>query len=111
MDEALDEDISAGGDLEAIAEGLRQSFAEDGQPAEDFFKEFENRFKIAKSPEEIRPTAQMQARVNELLAQQKVRRLSADEAVELDCYLELEHLGRMAKARLRLSQSGQSEGS
>lgn len=45
----------------------------------------------------IRPTPEFQARVSELLADSKSRSLSAQEEAELERYLTLEHLVRLAK--------------
>jgi hypothetical protein len=53
------------------------------------------------SPEEIlalRPAPALQARMSELLALSKSNTLSASEEAELDRYLFLEHLVRLAKA-------------
>lgn len=53
------------------------------------------------SPEqvlEIRPSPQFQARVSELLARSKTNMLSRQEETELERYLTLEHLVRLAKA-------------
>jgi hypothetical protein len=46
----------------------------------------------------IRPTPALQARMSELLAQNKSGTLTRSEEVELDCYLLLEHWVRLAKA-------------
>jgi uncharacterized membrane-anchored protein YjiN (DUF445 family) len=45
----------------------------------------------------IRPTPEFQAQVSELLAQSKSGTLSAKEEAELERYLTLEHLVRLAK--------------
>jgi len=53
------------------------------------------------TPEEIlgiRPSPQFQARVSHLLAENKKRALSQQETAELERYLTLEHLVRLAKA-------------
>jgi hypothetical protein len=47
----------------------------------------------------IRPSETMQARVSELLSRSKSAGLIRDEEIELDRYLYLEHLVRLAKAR------------
>lgn len=47
----------------------------------------------------IQPSAEFQARVNDLLAQCKTGTLSRVEESELERYLMLEHLTRLAKAR------------
>lgn len=47
---------------------------------------------------QLRPSAELQARASELLAQSKQGMLSPQEAAELERYLLLEHLVRMAKA-------------
>ena len=49
----------------------------------------------------FRPSAAAQARVTDLLAREKEGQLSAEEKSELDHYLQLEHLMRLAKARAR----------
>jgi len=47
------------------------------------------------------PSAAAQARVAELLARQQEGTLSPDETSELDHYLQLEHIMRLAKTRAR----------
>ncbi|MBN3909580.1 MAG: hypothetical protein HWQ35_24500 [Nostoc sp. NMS1] len=47
---------------------------------------------------EIRPSPEFQTRVSDLLAQSKVGTLSAKGEAELERYLTIEHLVRMAKA-------------
>lgn len=47
------------------------------------------------------PSQQTKDRVADLLHREKTTGLAPDEASELDHYLELEHLMRMAKARAR----------
>jgi len=49
----------------------------------------------------FRPSAAAQRRVDELLSRQKQSALSSEEKSELDHYLQLEHLMRLAKARAR----------
>ena len=49
----------------------------------------------------FRPSAETQSRVADLLAREKTSGLSRDEASELDHFVEIEHLMRMAKARAR----------
>ncbi len=61
------------------------------------------------APEQIlalRPSAELQARASELLSRGKLGTLSPEEKAELDRYLLLEHLVRMAKAHAgrRLAQ-------
>jgi hypothetical protein len=46
----------------------------------------------------IRPSADFQKRVSDLLAQSKAGSLSAKDAAELERYLTIEHLVRLAKA-------------
>ena len=46
----------------------------------------------------IRPSPELQARVSELLGRNKERELSRQEDTELERYLTLEHLVRLAKA-------------
>lgn len=49
----------------------------------------------------FRPSAEAKARVADLIHREKTSGLSAEETVELDHYLQLEHLMRLAKARAR----------
>src|SRR5438046_2133971 len=56
------------------------------------------------SPREIvayRPSQEARARVADLLAREKTIGLAPDEASELQSYLHLEHIMRLAKARAR----------
>lgn len=62
------------------------------------------------SPAEVvafKPSEQMQARVSDLLDREKGEGLSPEEKAELDHYLILEHIMRLAKAKARkyLSQA------
>jgi hypothetical protein len=47
----------------------------------------------------INPSPELQARMSQLLAQNKAGQLSSQEETELDRYLTLEHLVRLAKAQ------------
>ena len=62
-------------------------------------------FMIAKMrPQEIidfKPSARATARVHELIARQKNEQLGPDETAELNHFLEMEHVMRLAKARAR----------
>jgi len=49
----------------------------------------------------FRPSEAAQERVADLLSREKEGELSSDEKSELDRYLQLEHLMRLAKARAR----------
>ncbi|MDQ3751063.1 MAG: hypothetical protein M3367_18905 [Acidobacteriota bacterium] len=49
----------------------------------------------------FRPSEAAQERVSDLLSREKVGELSREEKSELDSYLQLEHLMRLAKARAR----------
>lgn len=54
------------------------------------------------SPREVvafRPSEEARARAYKLLAREKSEGLNAEEAAELDHYMQLEHLMRLAKAR------------
>jgi hypothetical protein len=54
------------------------------------------------TPEQViafRPSATAQERVEELIAKAKEDHLSSDEQAELDYFLQLEHILRVAKAR------------
>ena len=50
---------------------------------------------------DYRPSAATQQRVAELIAREKAGGLSPEEKVELDRFMNLEHILRMAKARAR----------
>ena len=50
---------------------------------------------------DYRPSPESQRRVAELLERDRAGSLSADEKAELDHYVELEHILRMAKIRAR----------
>jgi hypothetical protein len=56
----------------------------------------------------FRPSEEARARVADLIAREKMGTLTADEVSELEHYLQLEHIMRLAKARARqyLSQEG-----
>jgi hypothetical protein len=49
----------------------------------------------------FRPSPEAQRRVAELIEQEKATGLSPEEKAELDHFLELEHILRMAKAKAR----------
>ncbi|MBI2301117.1 MAG: hypothetical protein HYU66_19575 [Armatimonadetes bacterium] len=53
----------------------------------------------------FRPSEPARARVAELIEREKSGSLSAEERSELDHYLQLEHLLRLAKARARRTES------
>jgi len=50
---------------------------------------------------EYRPSPEAEARVVELIDREKATGLGPEEAAELDHFMELEHILRMAKARAR----------
>jgi hypothetical protein len=50
---------------------------------------------------EFRPSEGARARVSDLLAREKATGLSQEETAELQNYLQLEHIMRLAKARAR----------
>jgi hypothetical protein len=49
----------------------------------------------------FRPSDEVKERVADLIRREKIAGLSPDEKVELDSYMQLEHLMRLAKARAR----------
>lgn len=51
---------------------------------------------------EYRASMEASERVADLIRREKTAGLSPDEAAELDCALQLEHLMRLAKARARM---------
>ena len=61
------------------------------------------------SPDEViafRPSEEARARVYELVGREKTSSLNREETAELDRYLQLEHLMRLAKARARQFLAG-----
>jgi len=50
---------------------------------------------------DFEPTAQTKAQVADLIRRQKTQSLSADETAELNHFMHIEHLMRLAKARAR----------
>jgi hypothetical protein len=54
---------------------------------------------------DFRPSEATTAKVADLIHRQKTAGLSAEETAELNCYLQLEHIMRLAKARARLRLS------
>ena len=59
-------------------------------------------FIASSSPENViafRPSEDAKARVADLIFREKTEGLSADEKSELDHYMQIEHLMRLAKAR------------
>lgn len=62
-------------------------------------------FMIAKMPPQeilnFRPSEGAKAHVHELIARQKSESLGPDDAAELNHFLEIEHVMRLAKARAR----------
>lgn len=70
-------------------------------------------FIAALSPREIiefKPSDEARARVWGLIERQKQEPLAAEDKVELDHYLEVEHLMRLAKARARQLLSHEQPG-
>ena len=61
------------------------------------------------TPEDVvrfHPSAEVQRRVDELVNREKESGLSPEELAELNHFLELEHIIRMAKAKARLILAG-----
>lgn len=54
---------------------------------------------------DFKPSERLKIRVEELITKEKVDGLSADETSELDHYMQLEHIMRLAKARARQNVS------
>jgi hypothetical protein len=55
---------------------------------------------------DFRPSDEARQRVSDLIAREKSGSLTPDETAELDHYLQLEHLMRLAKARARKHLGG-----
>ena len=63
---------------------------------------------MGSTPEAVvnyRPSPEAQQGVNDLVEREKEEGLSSEEKAELDHYMELEHILRMAKAKARLMLS------
>jgi len=58
---------------------------------------------------EFQPSEAVKSRVRDLIARDKTDGLNADEASELDHYLQLEHIIRLAKVRARQHISDTSD--
>lgn len=68
------------------------------------YEEIVNFIAAGTSPSTVasfKPSAQVKSRVEELIAFEKTEGLSAEEKTELDLYMQLEHIMRLAKARAR----------
>ena len=68
------------------------------------YDEFVEFIASGSTPQEVidfRPSEATKAKVAELIHRQKTRNLSAEETAELDHYLHIEHVMRLAKARAR----------
>ncbi len=68
------------------------------------YEEFVDFIAAGSTPQDVvnfRPSEQAQARVADLIQRQKSSGLSAEETAELNQYLQIEHLMRLAKARAR----------
>jgi hypothetical protein len=86
--------------VEVLERGLREVLADDFNPDDQDERRIMAVLASQASPDEVlalRPSTAMQARASQLLASSKEGRLSAREAVELERYLMLEHLVRLAK--------------
>jgi hypothetical protein len=70
------------------------------------FVDFIARGTTPQSVVDYRPSDVTKARVAELIGRQKTLSLSPDETAELNQYLQIEHLMRLAKARARQRLAG-----
>ena len=68
------------------------------------YDEFVDFLTAGTTPQDVidfRPSDAIKARVTELIHRQKTTALTPDETAELNQYLQIEHLMRLAKARAR----------
>ena len=68
------------------------------------YDEFVDFIASGSTPQEVidfRPSEATKAKVADLIHRQKTNGLSADETAELDHYMHIEHVMRLAKARAR----------
>jgi hypothetical protein len=73
--------------------------------AEPVYFELADFVAAGSTPEQVamfKPSAEAQARVSDLLERERNSCLSPEESAELNHFLELEHILRIAKARARL---------
>ncbi len=94
---------------EVLERGLREILAEDSGPPHDE-QTILAVLTSQPTPEQVlalRPSAELQARIDDLLDRSKQSELTAPERVELDRYLLLEHLVRLAKANAYRRLAGQ----
>lgn len=86
--------------VEILERGLREVLADDSSLDDQDERRIMAVLAGQSSPDEVlalRPSASMQERASRLLDRSKDGKLSAQEAVELERYLVLEHLVRLAK--------------
>jgi hypothetical protein len=75
--------------------------------AYDEFVDFIARGTTPQGVVDFRPSDETKAKVAELIHRQKTAMLTAEETAELNQYLQVEHLMRLAKARARQRLAGQ----
>ena len=95
--------------LEVLERGVRELLAEKTNTFQDE-DDIVTLLASQPTPEEIlaiQPSPALQARVSELLARNKTEILPRQEEAELERYLTLEHLVRLAKAHAYQQQSNQ----
>jgi hypothetical protein len=74
-------------------------------PSDPIYLEFVDFIAGGTTPQDVVdfcPSAEAQERVSELIEREREWQLTADETAELNHFLEIEHLLRMAKAKARL---------
>ena len=84
-------------DIHAMVADLRRSQQEENRPV------------VSLPPKRVGDISEMEEHVSDLIHREKTVGLSPEETAELDDYLTLEHLGRLAKARLHQSQARRAE--
>ncbi len=104
ISDRLGEQLQQFGDRlpELLERGLQELLSEQYHPNFLGSQEIISILASQPTPEQIlaiHPSPELQARMSQLLAQNKAGQLSPPEETELDRYLTLEHLVRLAKAQ------------
>jgi hypothetical protein len=109
ISDRLGEQLQQFGDRlpELLERGLQELLSEQYYPNFLGSQEIISILASQPTPEQIlaiHPSPELQARMSQLLAQNKAGQLSPPEETELDRYLTLEHLVRLAKAQAMVNE-------
>src|SRR6266446_5776778 len=90
-----------GNNLDAVCQSISGAFKMTITKAYEEIVDFIAAGSSPQSVSEFHPSEEAKARVVELVTRAKAETLTAEEASELEHYLQLEHIMRLAKARAR----------